>query len=46
MWVLWTLASCLAKVSAVCFSELVVVQVDGLISLIGFLLVRFVRGVC
>ena len=37
MWVLCTLASCLAKVSAVSFSELVVVLVDGLMSLMGFL---------
>ena len=43
MRVLWTLASCLAKVSEVSFSELVVVLVDGLISVIGLLSVRFVR---
>ena len=46
MWVLWTLASCLAKVSAVSFSELVLVLVDefdGL--LIGFGLAgEFVDG--
>ena len=35
--ILWTLASCLAKVSAVSFSELVVVLVDGFMSLMGFL---------
>ena len=35
-WVLWTFASCVAKVLAVFISVLVLVLVDGLMSSIGF----------